>query len=150
LRQRALGGWAAAGLLLAEGSWPFWNPHDAFGAPFFADPNFQLRHTPVYPLLLQLPVFGLFRSPTKYLLPASLFFSLLACRGADAWLQEPRLREGRRAVAVASVSLLAGLLALAAPSGLGSPAGWLDRLIEHHAAAAGAAVVLAARRRGEC
>jgi len=80
-------------------------------------------HTPLMPLLLKLPVFGIFRYPSKYLITASLLWALLAGFGMEVWLSRlsPRARRG--------LALVAGAMAvLGAVSFAG--AGWLGR---HHA-----------------
>jgi hypothetical protein len=40
---------------VGEGSWPVWNPHTGFGAPFVADPSFQLFYPPTWLTLLLPP-----------------------------------------------------------------------------------------------
>ena len=40
---------------LAEGAWPTWTPHVAFGRPLLADPNFQLLYPPTWLNLLMQP-----------------------------------------------------------------------------------------------
>jgi len=71
------------------------------------------RHTPFYPLLLNLPLFPLLRYPTKYLWGASLFAALLAGQGVAAWTRPWGALERRRARVIGA---LIGISALAALS----------------------------------
>lgn len=76
------------------------------------------RHAPLLPSLLELPVFGLFRYPLKYLLPAALLWAVLSGLGLETFT-----RAGSRSRGVLIVSLGMGALAVGA---LGL-AGWLGR-----------------------
>ena len=76
------------------------------------------RHAPLLPALLELPLFGLFRYPVKYLIPASLLCALLAAHGVEAWGRRFGARERRGALAVVCVSAVLALLALAAAAWL--------------------------------
>jgi hypothetical protein len=96
------------------------------------------RFAPLCPLLLRLPLFGLFRYPTKYLVPASLFFALLAGLGAEAWLRDWRRRDVRRAVAVALMCLLVASAELLAARHADSPLGFVGGFASHEGAPAAA------------
>jgi hypothetical protein len=74
------------------------------------------RHTPAYGLLLgAVPPLGLLRYPVKYMVPAALFWALLAGRGlqvfSERWTDPARGRAER--LAVAAGVLAAGLLGVA-------------------------------------
>jgi hypothetical protein len=80
------------------------------------------RHAPLLPALAQWPVFSVFRYPTKYLLPASLLWAVLAGLGAEAWLRDWEKDARRRAMSLFGPCGLAGLALLPA-----SP--WLTRAL---------------------
>jgi hypothetical protein len=71
------------------------------------------RHTLLYPVIASFPPFSLLRYPAKYMLPAALFWALLAGRGLDVW--SALAAERRRTVVAAATGslLLAGILAAA-------------------------------------
>ncbi len=71
------------------------------------------RHTPFYPVLLNLPLFPLLRYPTKYLWGATLFAALLAGQGVAAWTRPWGPVERRR---VGMIGVAVGLSVLAALS----------------------------------
>jgi hypothetical protein len=104
------------------------------------------RHTPLLPVLLRVPPFGMFRFPEKYMLPASLFLAILAGRGADAWLSGWTVRERRRAalLALGCLALVIGLLLLASWAATLPEA--FGRMLPPDAAASGKAVVLPVQR----
>ena len=70
------------------------------------------RHLAPARALLQLPPLSLFRYPAKYLLPAALFWALLAALGAEVW-QRTWGRRDRIYGAIAAVTLGAAAIALA-------------------------------------
>jgi hypothetical protein len=72
------------------------------------------RHTPLYPLLLHLPLFPLMRYPTKYLWAATLFGALLAGLGVSSWLRPWDASERRRAKMAGFLVAASALVALAA------------------------------------
>lgn len=75
------------------------------------------RHTPLHLLLVRLPLLGVLRYPVKYLIPASLLWSLLLAAGLDAWQgdwSEWHRRRARFATAAAlGLASLAAFLAFA-------------------------------------
>jgi hypothetical protein len=76
------------------------------------------RFTPVYPALVGLPLIRLLRYPVKYLVPATLFLSLLSGAGVDALRQEwsGRARRMMWMVVIAAALGAAGFAAAAASS----------------------------------
>jgi len=80
------------------------------------------RYTPLLVLILELevPPFGLFRYPTKYLVPAALLWALLTAFGVEAWLGSTGPRARRRLASLASVAVLLAAAAVFA-------AAWLHR-----------------------
>jgi hypothetical protein len=77
------------------------------------------RHAPLLPALLELPPFGLFRFPPKYLLPTSLLFALLAGVGLEAFARAEGGRDRRGVLAVGVVGLALSALIAALAVGLG-------------------------------
>ena len=69
------------------------------------------RHTPVLPVLLELPVISIFRYPVKYMLGAVVFWAAAAALGFEAWLrpwsEEHRRTAGRMVVAALVVAVVA-------------------------------------------
>lgn len=80
--------------------------------------------SPLFPLLVDLPGFGMIRFPVKWLLPAMLVAALLAARGAEAFAEPPRDRRLGRGDLAAVLGVLAVLSLLAAGGSVG-----LDRAI---------------------
>ena len=78
------------------------------------------RHAPLLPSLLELPVFGLFRYPLKYLLPAALLWAVLSGLGLEEFT---RARHGRRSRGGLVVGVLMGALSV----GTVGLAAWLGR-----------------------
>ena len=73
------------------------------------------RHTPAA-VVFAVPPLSLLRYPTKFMVPAALFWALLAGRGLQVWLEEWSEGTRRRAarIAVSGSILVVGLLAAAA------------------------------------
>jgi hypothetical protein len=94
------------------------------------------RHTPIYPLLLHLPVLPLLRYPTKYLWGATLFAALLAGLGVSSWARPWGLVERRRAALVGAFVGLAALTALAYAAALHFRAPMISRWLEQDASTA--------------
>lgn len=91
------------------------------------------RHAPLLPTLLELPLFGLFRYPPKYLLPAALLWALLAGFGLETITRPASTVRTRGFLAV-------GLLAVSGAATLAASAVWLggappalERLLEPQA-----------------
>jgi hypothetical protein len=77
--------------------------------------------------LLGVPPLSLFRYPSKYLLPAALFWALLAALGAEAWRRAWSGRDRAYAWGVAGgAAALALALAVAAHRFAVAPGSWLD------------------------
>jgi hypothetical protein len=68
------------------------------------------RHTPAAAALFAVPPLSVLRYPAKYMMPAALFWSLLAGRGLQVWTEAVTTAARRRAAWVAASG---GLLALA-------------------------------------
>ncbi len=120
------------------------------------------RHTPVYPLLLEIPPFAMVRYPVKYMVAVSLLAALLSGLGVETWLRLWSRAEKRAAAVVAAVASVLGLVALTAgmwirlrPStlqtlldpGLGSPGDVVPKLQGTAALALGFSVLVWLRRR---
>jgi membrane protein YfhO len=60
------------------------------------------RHTPLYGVLAAVPPLSLLRYPAKYMVPAALFWSLLAGLGLDLWTAAWSAAVRRRALVVAA------------------------------------------------
>jgi hypothetical protein len=77
------------------------------------------RHTPAFGLLAEWPPFSFLRYPAKHLVPASLFWALLAGAGLDTARAAWTSHERRRAAAAAALAGLLALSALGAARGIG-------------------------------
>lgn len=75
-------------------------------------------HTPVYGWLLKLPLVHLLRFPTKYMVPAGLFWALLAGVGFEVWRSDWSVEHRRRAL-----WLSVGMCVLALASAIGAAGG---------------------------
>ena len=84
------------------------------------------RHTPVYHVLAWAPPLSLLRYPAKYIVPAALFWSLLAGLGLEVWNAEWNRALKRRAVAIAAVCAALALCGAAAGYWLSRPPAEMD------------------------
>ena len=85
-------------------------------------------HTPLFDLLYgYAPVFGDFRSWSKFIFPATLFLVLVSASGADFLLREKRSvpRVGWASLAVGVITVLAGGILLNSPGIIGSMLGFM-------------------------
>jgi len=109
---------------LAAGRWPMRWLVAALAAAFLVAA--LGRFTPIYPLVVGLPLVRLLRFPVKYMIPAALFVSLLAGAGVDAIRGEwdGRTRARMRAVLIVAV---AAALALGIAAGASDAiAAWIQ------------------------
>lgn len=84
------------------------------------------RHTPLYPLLSELPPFSMLRYPVKYVGPLALLWATAAGLGLDAACRRwPAGAQRRVRWVVAACGLLAGLAAALAGSLASGWPGWL-------------------------
>jgi hypothetical protein len=79
------------------------------------------RHGHLLTVLLNVPGFGLFRYPPKYLWPAALAWGLLAGLGMEAWARPWGALERRRAAWLAAGAALLAVVTLAGALILGRP-----------------------------
>ena len=87
------------------------------------------RYTPFYGWLLKLPLIGLLRFPTKYLVPAGLFWAVLVGVGFEVWRSAwPRARRRRALWLCVGMSVLA-LFSLAGATGWRRAPGILEPLL---------------------
>jgi hypothetical protein len=100
------------------------------------------RHTPLLPLLLHVPPFGVFRFPEKYMLGASLFFALLVAVGAEAWLGAWDAASRRRGALTAGAALLVAIALLAVAYRVGQRPGMVAGWVVPAARVAGCALVV--------
>jgi hypothetical protein len=88
------------------------------------------RHTAVYGVVAAVPPLSLLRYPTKYMVPAAMFWSLLAGLGLVAWTTRWSEAARRRGLALAVLCAGLALCAAAAARWVSTApeavAGWLD------------------------
>jgi len=96
------------------------------------------RHTPAYAVLAALPPLSMLRYPAKYMVPAALFWALLAGRGLHVWTDRWTEATRRRAAAVAAASAMAALALFAVALWVFRTPGALGGLAESGAEVRGA------------
>jgi hypothetical protein len=87
------------------------------------------RHTPFYGLLLKLPLIGILRFPTKYMVPTALFWAVLAGVGFEVWRSAWSSARRRRAIWLCLGMGVLALTSLIGATAWRSAAGVLEPLL---------------------